>query len=76
MAYASAIFEELKDVMCQPPILPFPNTTKAVQVFSDAFKYALEAVFIQQDKKTKFVPVHYASRSWEKGEKPPSKMER
>ncbi|KAL5251697.1 hypothetical protein ACHWQZ_G014742 [Mnemiopsis leidyi] len=54
--------QDLKDMMCSPPVLIYPDLNKEMQLYTDASKDALGAV-IGQDIDGKFHPIAYGSKT-------------
>ena len=56
-------FNKLKERLCSPPILAYPNYEKQFFVETDASSVAVGAVLAQKDEKGSLHPVQFASRT-------------
>ncbi|GBO04446.1 Retrovirus-related Pol polyprotein from transposon 17.6 [Araneus ventricosus] len=69
-------FEELKNYLISEPCLALPDFSKPFSVFTDASKYALGAVLVQEDETKFHHPISFASRKLSDAETRYSVVER
>jgi RNase H-like domain found in reverse transcriptase/Integrase zinc binding domain/Chromo (CHRromatin Organisation MOdifier) domain len=67
-------FEQLRDLMCQQPVLKQPDFTKPFAVFTDASAYGVGAILSQEggpntQNRTKYHPVAYYSATFTETER-------
>ena len=62
------IFEDLKEILCKPPILAYPDFQKPFELHTDASNQGLGAVLYQKQEDLNRV-IAYASRALNKSEK-------
>ncbi len=57
------MFNKLKQIVCEEPVLIQPDQTKPFKVEVDASNYAIGAVLMQRDDKNLLHPVAYFSKT-------------
>jgi hypothetical protein len=63
------VFENLKKLICEEPVLIQPDQTKPFEVEVDASNYAVGAVLMQQDEKKVLHPVAFFSKTMNKAQR-------
>jgi hypothetical protein len=58
-----AVFEKLKKLICEEPVLIQPDQMKPFEVEVDASNYAVGAVLMQHDEKNVLHPVVFFSKT-------------
>ncbi len=69
-------YEQLRDSLCEAPVLAYPNFSKEFRMYSDASSVALGSVLVQTDEDECERPIAYYSRIFQPQERRYSNTER